>query len=53
MIFKRFWVRFGVRVGGLLAQVSDLFGDFVSSVFRHVSGDPIGAIFTDFKLVLG
>ena len=53
VILTRFLVRFGVHLGGLLGQVLDLFGDFVSSVFRHVSGDPIGSIFIDFKIVFG
>ena len=54
VILRRFLVRFGVHVGGLLGQVTDLSGDFVSSVFRHVSGDPIGDdFFLDFKIVLG
>ena len=48
VISIRFLVRFGVHLGGLLGQVLDLFGDFVSSVFRHVSGDPIGDDFCRF-----
>ena len=31
-----------------MAQVSDLFGDFVLSVFRHASGDPVGPVFRRF-----
>jgi hypothetical protein len=42
-------MRFRVHLGGLLGQVLDLFGDFVSSVFRHVSGDPIGDDFHRFE----
>ncbi len=48
VILKRFLVRLGVHVGGLLGQVLDLFGAFVSSVLRHVSGDPIGEDFCRF-----
>ncbi len=42
-------MRFGVHLGGLLGPVPDLFGDFVSSVFRHISGDPIGDDFYRFQ----